>query len=169
MILRKQDTLVVMATSSQLLTLSEFSEIRVGLSNPETPGDGQEVVEAILAPQKSVVRRRIGNLRLGSQFGVGVLGVHRHNHVAGRDLRSVQLRAADRLLLRGPAAGLDAMSDQGVLVSATRTSGRAFRRSKAPIALLALLGVVVLAALNVMDIGILAMLAVVAILALHCI
>src|SRR5690606_34492472 len=47
--------------------------------------------------------------------------------------------------------------------------GRAFRRRKAPIAILALAAVVLLAALNIQDIGILAMLAVAAILLLRCI
>ena len=167
--LRKHDSVIVMATPSQLLTQSESGTFRVGISGPRSSGDDHEVVEAILAPQRSVVRQRVGNLRLGSRFGVRVIGIHRHNHVAGKDLRSAQLRAADRLLLEGPASGLDSMSDQGVLVSVTRTSGRAFRRSKAPITVLALLGVVALAALGVMEIGILAMLAVVAILALRCI
>src|SRR5690606_25447150 len=55
------------------------------------------------------------------------------------------------------------------LVSVTRPSGRAFRRRKAPIAILALAAVVLLAALNIQDIGILAMLAVAAILLLRCI
>lgn len=61
------------------------------------------------------------------------------------------------------------MSQRGVVVSVSRTSGRAFRRNKAPIAILALVAVVVLAALNVMSIGMLAMLAVVGILILRCI
>lgn len=169
LMLRKQDRLIVMATSSQLLTLSESKEVRIGLSRAGASRRDHEVVEAVLGPQRAIIGERIGALRLGSRFGVQVIGIHRHNHVAGKDLASAKLRPADRLLLKGPAAGLDAMSEQGVLVSVTRTSGRAFRRSKAPIVLLALLGVIVLSALKVMDIGILAMLAVVGILVLRCI
>ena len=61
------------------------------------------------------------------------------------------------------------MTQQGYVVSVTETAGRAFRRAKAPIAILALGGVILLAALGAADISILAMVAVVAILVLRCI
>lgn len=168
--LGKGDYLVISATSSELLTLAERDDIRVGMNGPRTPQDEPVLAEAVLAPQQAIVGRSIGQLGLASRFGVRVVGIHRHNHTAtGQNMRSTVLRAADRLLLEGPASGLDEMSQRGVVVSVSRTSGRAFRRNKAPIAILALVAVVVLAALNVMSIGMLAMLAVVGILILRCI
>ncbi len=167
--LRKGDRLVAMATSSVLLTLAERKTLRVGRRPPGQGLADVSVVEAVVAPQKDAIGRRIADLALGSRFGVRVLGVHRHQHIPGRNLDSTLLRAADRLLLEGPGAGLDAMSQQGFLVSVSRTSGRAFRSAKAPIAVLALVGVVALAAFNVMGIGMLALLAVVGILVLRCI
>ena len=169
MTLQKGDRLIAMATSSVLLTLAERKSLRVGRRPPGTGLADVVVVEAVVAPQKDSIGRRISDLALGSRFGVRVLGVHRHQHIAGRTLDSILLRPADRLLLEGPGAGLDAMSQQGFLVSVSRTSGRAYRRSKAPIALLALVAVVMLAAFNVMDIAMLAMLAVAGILLLRCI
>ena len=169
MTLRKGDRLVAMATPSVLLTLAERKTLRIG-RRPAGQGLAEvSVVEAVVAPQKDAIGRRIADLALGSRFGVRVLGVHRHQHIPGRNLDSTLLRPADRLLLEGPGAGLDAMSQQGFLVSVSRTSGRAYRSEKAPIALLALIGVVLLAAFDVMDIGMLAMLAVVGILVLRCI
>ncbi len=168
--LKRGDRLVISAAASELLTLHGIEGIRIGTGSGQRPTKGElAVVEAVLGPNQSIVGRRVDQLALSNQFGVRVLGVNRHNHIAGQDLRSAQLRAADRLLIEGPTSGLDALSQRGVLVSVTRTSGRAFRQSKAPIALAALAGVVALAAFGVMDIGILAMLAVVAILALRCI
>lgn len=168
MVLKKGDRLVVAATASLLLTLGEDKTLRVGLGR-RSSDTAAVVAEAVLAPQQTAIGRRIADLSLASRFGVRVLGVHRHRHTAGRDLDAVLLRPADRLLLEGPPAGLDAMSQQGVLVSVDRTAGRAFRRTKAPIAVLALVGVVALAALGVMDIAVLSMLAVAAILLLRCI
>lgn len=168
-VLKKGDRLVVAATASLLLTLSEDKTLRIGLGRRGADPSGLVVAEAVLAPQQTAIGRRIADLSLGSRFGVRVLGVHRHRHIAGKDLDTVLLRPADRLLLEGTPAGLDAMSQQGVLVSVDRTAGRAFRRTKAPIAVLALVGVVALAALGVMDISVLAMLAVAAILVLRCI
>ncbi|ODT65183.1 MAG: potassium transporter TrkA [Pelagibacterium sp. SCN 63-23] len=168
--LKRGDRLVISAAASELLTLQDIEGIRVGTGRGDLPGQGETaVVEAVLGPNQSIVGRRVDQLAISNQFGVRVLGVHRHNHIAGQDLRSAQLRAADRLLIEGPTQGLDALTQRGVLVSVTRTSGRAYRQSKAPIALAAMAGVVALAAFGVMDIGILAMFAVVSILALRCI
>lgn len=168
--LKKGDRLVVSAAASELLTLHAVEGVRVGTGSDHRPGKPElAVVEAVLGPNQSIVGRRVDQLPISSQFGIRVLGVNRHNHIAGADLRSAQLRAADRLLIEGPTAGLDTLSQRGLLVSVSRTSGRAFRQSKAPIALAAMAGVVALAAFGVMDIGILAMIAVVAILALRCI
>lgn len=61
------------------------------------------------------------------------------------------------------------MAEEADLVSVSRPAGRAFRRRKAPIAVLGLAGVVILAALGIADIGILAMIAVATILLLRCI
>lgn len=168
--LKRGDRLVISAAASELLTLQDIEGIRIGTGASHRPGKAEmAVVEAVLGPNQSIVGRRVDQLAISNQFGVRVLGVHRHNHIAGQDLRSAQLRAADRLLIEGPAAGLDALTQRGVLVSVTRTSGRAYRQAKAPIALMAMAGVVGLAAFGIMDIGLLAMLAVVVILALRCI
>lgn len=169
MVLKKGDRVVVAATASALLTLVEDKSLRIGLGRRSVDSPNLVIAEAVLAPQQTAIGRRISDLSLGSRFGVRVLGVHRHRHMAGKDLDTVLLRPADRLMLEGPPAGLDAMSQQGVLVSVDRTAGRAFRRTKAPIAVLALLGVVALAAFGIMDISVLAMLAVAGILLLRCI
>ena len=115
-----------------------------------------------------MIGRPLRASRLGAE-GIAVLGIHRHNHIAGEDLGSARLRAADRLLVAGAAKVLDRMNDRGDVVSTTRTSARAFRRTRAPIAIGALAGVVGLAAFAGMDIGLLAMMAVAAILVLRCI
>ncbi|HLW26699.1 MAG TPA: SLC13 family permease [Kiloniellales bacterium] len=169
------DRLVFMATSSELLTLRQHEGVRVGtmsIANPingENEDEDEEVVaEAILAPNSSMIGRPLRASRLGAE-GIAVLGIHRHNHIAGEDLGSARLRAADRLLVAGAAKVLDRMNDRGDVVSTTRTSARAFRRTRAPIAIGALAGVVGLAAFAGMDIGLLAMMAVAAILVLRCI
>lgn len=167
--LRKGDRLVLMATSSELLTLRQNKDVRIGTAKTLDATDEEEVVvEAVLAPNNAVVGRALNTLRLAAS-GITVLGVHRHQHIAGEDLGSARMRAADRLLVTGTAETLDRMNERGVVVSTTHTSGRAFRRTRAPIAVGALIGVVALAALGWMDIGILAMMAVAAILVLRCI
>lgn len=168
-VLKKGDRLIVTATSSEILTLNDAKFLRVGRTRLGDVPSETQIVEAVVAPHRASMGQKIANLALGSRFGVRILGAHRHQHVPGQDLDSVLLRPADKLLLEGPPEGLNTMTQQGYLVSVTETAGRAFRRSKAPIALAALGLVVLLAAFGVADISILAMVAVVAILVLRCI
>ncbi len=163
------DSIVAYGTTSELLTLNESPELRVGLRRGADQATDTVIVEAVVAPHRSSAGSRIAELQLGRRYRVRVLGIHRHRHEPGPDLESVRLRPADRLLLEGPASSLDALTEEGSLVSVSRPSGRPYRRGKAPIAVLALASVVTLAAMGVMEIGILAMIAVAAILILRCI
>lgn len=168
--LHRGDTLIMVISTAELLTLRENRDLSVGLRRSVEPSlEGSVIAEAVVAPARHHTGERLADLMLGRRFGLRVLGVHRHGHVAGEDLSSVRLRAADKLIIEGPPAGFDALMQSGLLVSITRAGVRAYRRRKAPIALMTLLAVVLLAALDVMTIGILAMLGVVVILLLRCI
>jgi di/tricarboxylate transporter len=163
----KGDSLIVEGTTSELLTMNANKNLLLGRGPIRGPGG--IVVEAVVAPAKRNVGERIADLGLGGRFGVRVLGAHRHGHVPGPDLANVRLRPADKLLLEGPGEGFDAIAEDAALVSVSRPTGRAYRRSRAPLVLLALAAVVILAAFKVMDIGILAMIAVAGLLVFHCI
>ncbi|MBP0438120.1 SLC13 family permease [Tianweitania sediminis] len=166
-VLQDKDMLIVMATTSELLTLNDMPELLVGRGR-RAEGD-VVTVEAVVSPTKRSTGSRLADLALGRRFGVRVLGASRHQHIAGPDLASVRLKPADKLLLEGPADAFDTLADDAALVSVSRPSGRAFRRSRGPITISALAAVVLLSAMNFMDIGVLAMLAVAVILVLRCI
>ncbi len=167
--LKKGDSLIVVGTSSELLTLNKRAALRVGLRRGVDTGADKVAVEAIVAPQKASAGHRIADLMLGRRYGVRVLGAHRHKHIPGPDLENVRLRPADKLLLEGSPQGFDALAEEADLVAVSRPGGRAFRRDRAPIAIGALAVVVLLAAAGFMDISMLAILAVAAILLLRCI
>ena len=168
-VLAQGDHLVVIASTSELLSLDEVPGFRVGWRRTEQRAPDAVVAEIVVAPHKTSTGRRLADLRLGRRFGLRILGAHRPRHVPGPDLGNVRLRAGDKLLVEGPATGLTALEEEADLVAVTRPTGRAFRRTKAPIALGALALVVGLAAFGVMDIGVLALIAVAAILLLRCI
>lgn len=167
--LKKGDGLIILAKSSILLTLNDLEGLRIGQRRGATGSGEKLVVEAVVAPGRMNYGTLLSSLSVGTRFGVRILGAHRHRHVPGPDLANVRLRPADKLLLEGTPEALDELSHQNDLVSVTRSTARAFRPTKAPLALLALGLVVVLAAFNVMEIGILAMIAVPVILILRCI
>ena len=166
--MKKGDSLIVLANTSEILTLNEKTGLHVGLRRSQDRPGEKVAVEAVVAPHRGTTGERIGDLMLGRRYGVRILGAHRHRHIPGADLENVKLRPADKLLLEGPPDNFDALTEDANLISVSRPSGRPYRRGKAPIAVAAIAAVVGLAAFNVMDITILAMLAVAAILVLRC-
>ncbi|HBM59425.1 MAG TPA: SLC13 family permease [Citreicella sp.] len=168
-VLEKGDVLVLRAPTSELLTLHADPGFRVGLRRGE-PAEGELVtVEVVVAPRKPNLGRSLREMSLGRRFGVRVLGAHRHEHNPGPDLGAVRLKPADKLLLEGPASAFETLEEEAQLISVSRPTGRAFRRGRAPLVLVALAVVVVLAAMGVMSIAVLSMLAVAAMLMLRCI
>lgn len=169
-VLAAGDTITILATMPEILTLHAEQDFRVAGSDTARAGDrGKIVVEAVLAPSAGGPPwQRLDELRL-DRFGVRLLGLSRHRATPGTNLRSARLRAADRLLLEGTPEGLAGAAEETNLFNLTQPRARSFRRRKAPIAIAAMVAVVVLAAANVMPIEGLACIAIAAILLLRCI
>ncbi|MGH6735770.1 MAG: SLC13 family permease [Methyloceanibacter sp.] len=167
-VLEAGDRIIIKATMPEVLTLHGERGFDILGAGGGEGGKEHILVEAVLAPGRGAAYRSVREMRLG-RFGVRLLGISRHRYLPGLDLESMQLRAADRLLLEGTPEGLAAAAEEADFINITHPRSRSYRRRKAPIAIVALTGVVVLAALNVMPIEGLAVLAVAAILLLRCI
>ena len=128
-----------------------------------------ETVEVLITPGCRMVGRSLGSLRLRRRYGVYPLAVHRRDQNIGRQLDDVVVRVGDTLLLEGAGDDIHRLAIDMDLVEVNRPAEQAFRRGKAPIAIMALVGVVGLAALGVADILPLALLAVALILLTRCI
>lgn len=170
-VLEMGDRIIVVASTSELLTFRNQSGLDAGLRQGPVPDDAAEltVAEAIVTLSRRSKGVRIAQLAIGHRYGMRVLGAHRHGERLGPDLSTALLRPADKLLLEGTPEGFARLTEAGDLAAITEAGGRAFRRRKAPLALLALISVVLLAAVGVADISVLALIAVAAILVLRCI
>ena len=160
------DRVVLRTRMTELLSLQRNKELkRVDqVSAVETT-----TVEVLITPGCKMVGRSLGSLRLRRRFGVYVLAVHRRNQNIGRALDELVVRVGDTLLLEGAPADIQRLSQEMDMVDVSKPSAREYRRSHAPIALLALIGIVVLSALGVAPILALAILAVTLVLITRCI
>ena len=170
-VLEMGDRIVAIVGTSELLTLRNLGGLAVGLRQGPVVEDTLDltVAEAIVTLSRRSRGVRIAQLAVGYRYGMRVLGAHRHGENLGPDLSTALLRPADKLLLEGTPAGFARLTDEGDLAAITLPGGRAFRRRKAPLSLLALIAVVVLAAMGLAEISMLALIAVAAILVLRCI
>jgi di/tricarboxylate transporter len=160
------DRVVLRTQMTELLSLQSNKELkRVDqVSAKET-----NTVEVLITPGCKMVGRSLGALRLRRRYGVYPLAVHRRNQNIGRQLDDLVVRVGDTLLLEGSPDDIKRLADEMDLVDVAHPSARAFRRSHAPVALVALMGIVILSALGVAPILALAVTAVAVVLLTRCI
>jgi len=160
------DRVVLRTEMSELLGLQQNKQLRMvdKLSSVRTT-----TVEALISPGCRLIGRSLGALRLRRRYGVYPLAVHRRNQNIGRQLDDLVVRAGDTLLLEGAPEDIQRLAADVGLVDIAQPSARAYRRSHAPIALIALLGIVALAAFGVAPIFLLAIVAVALVLLTRCI
>ena len=160
------DRVVLRSQVSELLSLQRDKSLRRvdQVSAVETT-----TVEVLITPGCKMIGRRLGDLRLRRRFGVYPLAVHRRNQNIGQHLDVLTVKVGDTLLLEGNPADIQRLAVEMELVDVSHPSGRAFRRSHAPIAIATLLGIVVCAAFNVAPLFLLSICAVALVLLTRCI
>ena len=160
------DRVVLRTAMTELLSLQATKELRRvdQVSAVETT-----TVEVLITPNCRMVGRTLGSLRLRRRYAVYTLAVHRRDTNIGRQMDDLVVRVGDTLLLEGAPADIQRLAEDMNLGDVSKPSERAYRRERAPIAILTLLGVVLLAALNVAPILMLAMIGVTLVLVTRCI
>jgi di/tricarboxylate transporter len=160
------DRVVLRTEMTELLGLQGRTDLHLvdKLSSTRT-----ETVEVLISPGCRMEGRRLGELRLRRRYGVYVLAAHRRNQNIGRQLDDLIVRVGDTLLLEGSVEDIQRLAADMDLVDISRPSIKAFRRTKAPIAVAALAGIVVLSALDMAPILALGLVAVSVILITRCV
>lgn len=164
--LQAGDRVVLRTEMTELMGLHERKDVHLvdKLSSVNT-----ETVEVLIGPGCRMEGNRLGDLRLRRRYGVYVLAVHRRNQNIGRQLDDLIVRVGDTLLLEGTVEDIQRLAADMDLVDVNRPRVMAFRRAKAPIALVALAGIVLLSALDLAPILPLALVAVAVILVTQCV
>ncbi|SOB99521.1 di/tricarboxylate transporter [Rhodobacter sp. JA431] len=160
-VLAAGDRVVLRTEMAELMSLQQNTDLRMvdKLSSVQT-----ETVEVLISPGCRMIGRSLGELRLRRRYGVYVLAAHRRNQNIGRKLDDLVVVVGDTLLLEGAPEDIARLAADMDLVDVTKPTIRAFRRTKAPIAVGAMAAVVALAAFDVAPILLLATLAVAVIL-----
>lgn len=126
------------------------------------------LAEAIVGRNSRYSNRPMRDLDLTARYGIAVLAVHRQDENVRGNLDDFELQFGDVMLVEGTPAQIKRFADNGELISLNTVQERAFRRDKAPIAIVATLAVMLLAAFGVMPIEGLAIIGAVTVLATRC-
>lgn len=127
------------------------------------------VVEVMAGPGTRALNRMIGRLHWRRRFGVYPIALHRKGTALDMRLSIIRIEVGDTLLLEGAPDDIARLVDEERLIMLTPVVSRAFRRSRAPIAIATMLAVVVLAALDIAPILTLALIGVAVVFLTKCI
>jgi di/tricarboxylate transporter len=173
--LRRDLASVVLEPGDRVVLRSEMADLLELLGNKnlqvvdKLSSVATDTVEVLISPGAQLIGRRLGDMRLRRRYGIYVLAAHRRDQNLGRQLDDLVVRVGDTLLLEGAPEDIARLAVDMGLVDVTRPSIRAYRRERAPIAIVCLLSVVTLAALDVAPIMVLSFLAAAVILLTRCI
>ena len=165
-VLQAGDRVVLRTEMAELLGLQNRKDLRLvdKLSSVET-----QTVEVLISPGCRMIGRSLGEIRLRRRYGVYVIAAHRRDQNIGRQLDDLVVQVGDTLLLEGSIEDIQRLAEDMALVDISHPSHKAYRRTKAPIAIGALFFVVVLSSFDVAPIMALGLIAVAVILLTRCI
>ena len=126
------------------------------------------LVEAIVGRDSRFSHRPMRDLDLSARYGINVLAVHRQDENIQGNFDDFELQFGDVMLVEGSSPQIKRFADNGGLISLNTVQERAFRRDKAPLAIITTLAVMLLAAFGVMPIEGLAIMGAAAVLATRC-
>ena len=169
-VLAAGDRLVLHTTVRDVVELRESGKLEFSRGNAFETIATRDVmlVEAIVGRNSRYVHRPMRDLDLTARYGIAVLAVHRQDENVRSNLDDFQLQFGDVMLVEGTPAQIKRFADNGDLISLNDVQERAYRRDKAPVAIVATLSVMVLAAFKVMPIEGLALIAAAVVLVTNC-
>ncbi|QTD54818.1 SLC13 family permease [Parasphingorhabdus cellanae] len=168
------ETLVASVTQEELLSLAEIDGILLGYAGVKQPtiplaDEHTRLVELVIGPSHRSVGKTLPNLPFLSRVPARVLGLSRPRHVAGPTLADARIRHGDSLLVQTDDLSVGVLQENVDLVHLEEPDAKAYRRRRAPVAILTLAIIIIAASLGVMPIAALAMLGVAAVLLTKCI
>jgi di/tricarboxylate transporter len=99
------------------------------------------LVEAILSPQTTLEGKTLRQINFREKFGLNVLALWRKGRAYRSNLRDMELRFGDALLLLGPRAKLQLLGREPDIIVLTETAQEELRTEKMKLSILIMVGV----------------------------
>jgi di/tricarboxylate transporter len=144
-ILQANDRLVVEGRKRDFDNLRALEEIEIE-RRTDTDVDklvtGEAgLVEAILSPHTTLEGKTLRQINFREKFGLNVLALWRQGRAYRSNLRDMQLRFGDALLLLGPRAKLQLLGREPDIIVLTETAQEELRTEKMKLSILIMVGV----------------------------
>ena len=161
------DVLVIRSDHDTLVEVAEHGDLtfradaRTDRRDLESGEDDQTVVEVVIPSGSDLAGETATTAAFSEQYNATVLAIRRGDSVLRQELREIELKTGDVLLVQVPEENIDLLSNTRDLVFISEDAQPEYREGKIFLALGILVSVVGLAALNLLPIVISALLGVV--------
>jgi di/tricarboxylate transporter len=144
-ILQAEDRLVVEGRQRDFENLRGLEELeierRTDTDMEKLVSGDAGLVEAILSPQTTLEGKTLRQIHFREKFGLNVLALWRKGRAYRSNLRDMELRFGDALLLLGPRAKLQLLGREPDIIVLTQTAQEELRREKMKLSILIMVGV----------------------------
>ncbi|WP_411967743.1 SLC13 family permease [Haloferax sp. YSSS75] len=134
----------------------------------EIAGEGQNLVEVVIAPGSSLVGESLATASFRQRYDGSVLALRRGGELIRRRMDNLPLRVGDTLLVQATTGSIERLDTNRDFIVAQEIERHDFRESKIPVAVGIVAGVVALAALDFIPIVVSALLGSLAMVATKC-
>jgi di/tricarboxylate transporter len=166
------DTLLVKGRRDDLSTLEALQELEVDLQSAPDPSTLEServgLVEVVLSPHTTLAGKTLRQLHFREKYGLNVLAIWRGGRAYRSNLRDMDLRLGDALLLHGPREKLRVLGGEPDFLVLTEAAQEAPRLKKAPLALVIMVAVLAPVILGWLPIAIAAVMGVVLMILSEC-
>ncbi|MFB6375072.1 MAG: SLC13 family permease [Bradymonadaceae bacterium] len=156
------DRVRIRGSAEAIRRLTDRKDIRLRPGAPvgtsEITGGEAELFEAVVAPDSMLDGSTLNDVDFDEMFGAKPLAIRRQRELTHRDLRNVELRGGDVLLLQAPEGRMNQLQEHTAFVVLSELGLPDFRTEMIPTALAIIVGVVALAALDLVPIVVSALL-----------
>jgi di/tricarboxylate transporter len=139
-ILQAGDRLVIEGRQRDFDNLSGLEELeierRTGTDLQKLVSDDAGLVEAILSPHTTLEGKTLRQINFREKFGLNVLALWRKGRAYRSNLRDMELRFGDALLLLGPRAKLQLLGREPDIIVLTETAQEELRKDKMKLSIL---------------------------------
>ncbi len=150
------DTLRVRCDVKKIQMLKEREGIvlkpHVKLRDKDLQSEDMVLVEAIIAPNSSLIGKTLKSLNFRNVFNATVLAIRHRGELMHQKLGSTILNAGDALLIEVRASSFDQLKANNAFVFVSEIGLPRFRKSKMKLAVLIIAGVILTATFNVFPI-----------------
>jgi di/tricarboxylate transporter len=172
-LIKENDMLVIEGSTEDLEILHDLQEIEIeqeqspDLSKLESEQVG--LIETTLSPRSSLNGKTLRQIHFRMKYGLQIIAIWREGRAIRSNLRDIELKLGDALLILGPHKNLRMLSADPDFIVLSGEIRKEMNTKKAPLATLIMAGILLMVLIGLLPIAMAALLGVVLMIVSNCI